>query len=80
VEIVRLLTMQLGTHSVLVTGEIEVRRHMETDEIEELVSKIDARLAETVPEVSDTFWELRRASPATPAAALETPGSAQTAE
>jgi divalent metal cation (Fe/Co/Zn/Cd) transporter len=80
VEIVRLLTMQLGTHSVLVTGEIEVRRHMETDEIEELVSKIDARLAETVPEVSDTFWELRRASPATPAGALETPGSAQTAE
>jgi cation diffusion facilitator family transporter len=80
VEIVRLLTMQLGTHSVLVTGEIEVRRHMETDEIEELVSKIDARLAETVPEVSDTFWELRRASPATPAGALETPGSAHTAE
>lgn len=71
--IVRLLTMQLGTHSVLVTGEIEVRRHMETDQIEDLVTQIDARLAETVPEVSDTFWELRRSPPSPTAAALEPP-------
>lgn len=74
--IVRLLTMQLGTHSVLVTGEIEVRRHMDTEEIEDLVTKIDAQLAKTVPEVSDTFWELRRSPPNPASPELESPALA----
>lgn len=56
--IVRLLTMQIGTHSVLVTGELHVRPGLKTLEIEELIARIDAKLGETVPEVSDTFWEL----------------------
>jgi cation diffusion facilitator family transporter len=60
--VVRLLTMQLGTHSVLVTGELQVRRDLTTPQIEDLMARIDATLATTVPEVSDTFWELRHAS------------------
>jgi cation diffusion facilitator family transporter len=70
-QIVRLLTMQLGVHSVLVTGEIEVRRHMDTDQIEALIVSIDARLAELLPEVTDTFWELRRSPDAATAAELK---------
>lgn len=57
--IVRLLTMQIGTHSVLVTGEIEVERGLTTNEIEELLAGIDRRIAQAVPEVKETFWELR---------------------
>ncbi len=57
--VVRLLSMQLGTHSVLVTGELEVRRGLKTEEIEDLLTRIDAKIGATLPEVKDTFWELR---------------------
>jgi divalent metal cation (Fe/Co/Zn/Cd) transporter len=60
-DMVRLLTMQLGTHSILVTGELQVRPGLATAQIEDLMVRIDARLAEVIPEVSDTFWELRHA-------------------
>jgi divalent metal cation (Fe/Co/Zn/Cd) transporter len=60
--VVRLLTMQLGVHSILVTGELHVRRDLTTPQIEDLMSRIDGELGTTVPEVSDTFWELRHAS------------------
>jgi cation diffusion facilitator family transporter len=56
---VRLLTMQLGTHSVLVTGELRVRRGLTTAQIEGLLARIDKELEVRVPEVGDTFWELR---------------------
>ena len=56
---VRLLTMQLGTHSVLVTGELRVRRGLTTIEIEDLLARLDIEIEAKVPEVSDTFWELR---------------------
>jgi hypothetical protein len=57
--IVRLLTMQLGSHSVLVTGQLQVRRGLTTREIEALMRRIDAAIAEELPEVRETFWELR---------------------
>jgi cation diffusion facilitator family transporter len=57
--IVRLLTMQLGSHSVLVTGELAVRREMTTSGIEDLIRRLDERMATDVPEVTSTFWELR---------------------
>lgn len=57
--VVRLLSMQLGAHSILVTGEIEVRRGLTTEQIEELLVRIDAKVSEAVPDVNDTFWELR---------------------
>ena len=56
---VRVLTMQLGSHSVLVTGELRVKRELTTAAIEDLLHRLDARLAEAVPEVTSTFWELR---------------------
>ncbi len=59
-DIVRLLTMQLGSHSVLVSGELAVQRHMTTEQIEDLLVRIDAQLEIDVPEVSETFWELKR--------------------
>ena len=58
--VVRILTMQLGAHSVLVTGEIQVRSDLDVLRAEDLIVRIDAKLAAEVPEVSTTFWELRR--------------------
>ena len=60
--VVRLLTMQLGVHSILVTGELQVRRDLTAPQIEDLMARIDGELGTTVPEVSDTFWELRHAA------------------
>jgi cation diffusion facilitator family transporter len=57
--VVRLLTMQLGTQSVLVNGELAIQRGLTTEEIEDLIARIDSRLAVVLPEISDTFWELR---------------------
>jgi cation diffusion facilitator family transporter len=58
--VVRLLSMQMGSHSILVTGELEVGRGLNTDQIEDLLARIDARIASEVPDVTETFWELRR--------------------
>ncbi len=59
-QVVRVLTMQLGAHSILVTGELQVERAMTADAIEGLMDRIDALLKERLPEVVDTFWELKR--------------------
>ncbi|MEO6398353.1 MAG: cation diffusion facilitator family transporter [Tepidiformaceae bacterium] len=59
-QVVRLLTMQLGSHSVLVSGELAVQRRMTTEQIEDLLLRIDTQLEKDVPEVSETFWELKR--------------------
>lgn len=56
----RILTMQMGQHSVLVTGELQVREAMSIEEVEVLLRRIDKRIAETTPDVANTFWELRR--------------------
>jgi hypothetical protein len=58
--VVRLLSMQLGSHSILVTGELEVGRGLSTDQIEDLIVRIDQKVVATVPDVTETFWELRR--------------------
>jgi len=58
--VARILTMQLGAHSVLVTGEIQVRADLDVLRAEDLIARIDAKLVADVPEVSTTFWELRR--------------------
>lgn len=53
--------MQLGTSRILVTGELQVRRDLTTESIDALLERIDAEIATRMPEVSDTFWELKRA-------------------
>jgi divalent metal cation (Fe/Co/Zn/Cd) transporter len=59
VDMPRMLSMQLGANSVLVTGELCVKRGMSTDEIEALIVRIDDKIGAELPEISDTFWELR---------------------
>jgi len=58
--VVRLLSMQMGSHSILITGELELGRGLNTDQIEDLLVRIDQKIAATVPDVTETFWELRR--------------------
>ena len=58
--IVRLLSMQMGSHSILVTGELEVGRTLSTEQIEDLLAGIDRKIAEALPDITETFWELRR--------------------
>ena len=53
-----MLTMQMGSHSVLVSGELQIRQSLTLAEAEELLHRIDDRLMEDVPEVHDTFWEI----------------------
>ena len=65
--VVRILTMQLGSHSVLVTGELHVKRELTAAKIEDLLARIDAEIAREVPEVTSTFWELRPEAGATAA-------------
>ena len=58
--VLRLLTMQIGSHSVLVTGELQLKRDLEISAAENLMSRLDDALRERLPEVADTFWELKR--------------------
>ena len=55
--IVELLTMQLGLNSVLVTGEINFRDGLTTDEIERLLTRIAARVREAAPDVRNVYLE-----------------------
>jgi cation diffusion facilitator family transporter len=59
----RLLTMQLGPESILVTGEIALQHGLSVEQAEQLMLRIDAAVTKAVPEVRDTFWELRHESP-----------------
>ena len=56
---VRILTMQIGPHSVLVSGEIEIAQTLSLPAAEDLLARIDARFAEVLPEVRETFWEIK---------------------
>ena len=57
-DIVRLLTMHLGPDSVLVNAEIHVVDRMNTDQIEDLISRITHEIGEKMPDVTQTFLEL----------------------
>jgi divalent metal cation (Fe/Co/Zn/Cd) transporter len=55
--VVVLLTMQLGLNSILVTGEINIRDGLTTDEIEDLMVRIEQRIRAAVPAVKNIFLE-----------------------
>lgn len=57
--IVRVLTMQTGPHTVLVSGELEIAQSLTLAEAEALLERIDRRLGLDVPEVAETFWEIK---------------------
>lgn len=65
----RMLSMLIGSQSILVTGELHVRPGLTTAQIEDLIARIDDRIAEEIPEVSETFWELHGTDSARQAAA-----------
>jgi len=58
-EILRLLTMHLGPHAVLVNAEIHVVDGLDTDQIEELIEQITHAIQEEMPEANQIFIELR---------------------
>jgi divalent metal cation (Fe/Co/Zn/Cd) transporter len=58
-DVVRVLTMQIGSHNVLVSGELHVRPTLSLSDAEDLLVRIDERLQRDVPVVGDTFWEIK---------------------
>lgn len=56
--VVRLLTMLIGPHNVLVSGELQVRCGLDVTAAEDVIARLDRALAEAVPDIGDTFWEL----------------------
>ena len=58
--IVRLLTMQLGARSILVTAELQIVDGLTTTAIEDLLQRIEDAVREAEPDVSDSFFELRQ--------------------
>jgi cation diffusion facilitator family transporter len=57
--VVRMMTMQLGSNSVLITGEIQVTQNLSLDQAEALIARLDGALLEQVPEIADSYWELK---------------------
>ncbi len=58
-EVLRLLTMHLGPDAVLVNAEIQVVDGLDTERLEEVLERITAAIRREVPEVTQTFIELR---------------------
>ena len=55
--IVDLLTMQLGLDSVLVTGEINIKDDLSTNDIETLLERLSDRIRHAAPEVQNIYLE-----------------------
>lgn len=55
--VTRVLTMQLGLNSLLVTGELRLADNLSTDELEEVLSDITARIREVAPDVKNVYLE-----------------------
>jgi cation diffusion facilitator family transporter len=55
--VVRLLTMQLGLNSFLVTSEINIRDNLTTDQIEDLLNRITRRIREVAPGAQNVYLE-----------------------
>ncbi|MBA3276473.1 MAG: cation transporter [Chloroflexia bacterium] len=55
--VVEMLTMRLGLDSVLVTGEITIADGLTTDQIEQLLHRVTARIKEAAPEVNNVYLE-----------------------
>ena len=57
-EVLRLITMHLGPHSVLVNAEVHLADELETDQIEDLLERITRKIRTEIPEAQQTFIEL----------------------
>jgi cation diffusion facilitator family transporter len=55
--VVELLTMQLGLHSVLVTGKINIEDDLTTNQIEALLTRLNESIRNAAPEVRNIYLE-----------------------
>ena len=53
----RILTMQLAPHQILVNMDVELDNDLTTDQIEDVVSRIEASIVASVPDASRIFIE-----------------------
>lgn len=57
--ITELLTMQLGYNSVLVTGRIDIRNHLDANQVEEMLERLGRDIKQAVPAVHNIYLEPR---------------------
>jgi cation diffusion facilitator family transporter len=60
-EVVELLTMTLGPNALLVAARIDLANNLDPDRVEEISDRIDERLREVVPDVTEVFLDATRA-------------------
>ena len=56
-DVLELLTMYTGPHSLLVAARIDLASDLDGDEVERVSSRIDAKLREEVPDVAEVFLD-----------------------
>jgi cation diffusion facilitator family transporter len=59
--VVELLTMALGPNALLVAARIDLADDLHPDQVEEVANRIDERLREVVPDVTEVFLDPTRA-------------------
>jgi cation diffusion facilitator family transporter len=60
-EVVELLTMALGPNALLVAARVDLSDDLAPDSVEEVSDRIDERLREVVPDVTEVFLDATRA-------------------
>ena len=66
-DVVELLTMALGPNALLVAARIDLSDDLTPDQVEEVSDRIDERLREVVPDVTEVFLDATRSSRKAPA-------------
>jgi cation diffusion facilitator family transporter len=59
--VVELLTMALGPNALLVAARIDLSDHLSPSQVEEISDRIEERLREVVPDVTEVFLDATRA-------------------
>ena len=60
-DVVELLTMALGPNALMVAARIDLADDLEPNEVEDVSDRIDERLREVVPDVTEVFLDATRA-------------------
>ena len=66
-DVVELLTMVLGPNALLVAARVDLSDDLTPDQVEEVSDRIDQRLREVVPDVTEVFLDATRSRPKVPA-------------
>jgi divalent metal cation (Fe/Co/Zn/Cd) transporter len=70
-QVVELLTMALGPNSLLVAARIDLADGLDPDRLEQVSDRIDERLREVVPDVTEVFLDPTRADSRAARAAVQ---------